>query len=235
MTLMIVGTDTEVGKTVVSALVCRRYADLAPPLTYWKPVASGTIEGRDSITVADLTAGRPVRIAPETSAHREPLSPHLAARLDGDRIARTRIHDAFRALRAADDAGPLVIEGVGGLLVPLSDAGDLLIDLIGELAAIEGPRFGCLLVARSTLGTINHSLLSLEALRRRNLPVAGVVLNGPPNDENQRAVARFGDAPVLGTVPRLNPLDAAALDRVAADWDPENRLVPWLSGGVRAG
>ena len=205
MSLAVVGTGTEVGKTVVSALVMAKYGR-ASGLTYWKPVATGAREDRDVVTVERLSGGR---VREETYSFPEPLSPHLAARLAGEQI------DPERVLAAFEDDGRLVVEGVGGVLVPLNDDGYLLADLLAEM------RLPSLLVALSTLGTINHTLLTLEALRKRGLGIVGVVLNGPQNPENRLAIERFGKVEVVGEVPRLEPLTAEALAAAAARFDPE--------------
>lgn len=219
MSLFVAGTGTEVGKTVVSAVLLARYG-AERPLGYWKPVATGALEGRDTETLERL-AGDQARIAPELYLFREPLSPHLAARLEGAAIEPHRLHAELRA-RDADRDRAWVIEGIGGLLVPLHDDGPLLADLLAQL---EIP---CLLVALSTLGTINHTLLSLNALRDRAIEIAGVVLNGPPNPENRRAIERFGRVAVVGEVPPIEPLDRAGVGRAAAAFDPAGALEPYL-------
>lgn len=216
MSLWVVGTDTEVGKTIISAMIVARYRT-DHTVAYWKPVATGSRDERDTVTVAELCPG--ATILPETHLFREPLSPHLAARLDGGRADPDAILEAYDRHRADAAERDLVIEGAGGVLVPLTDDGDMLIDLL--------PRFDLpvVVVARSTLGTINHSLLTLEALRRRDLDVAGVVLNGPPNLENRKAIERFGNVDILAEVPHLDPLDATALGRSATeDFDTAGRL-----------
>ena len=218
MSLAVVGTGTEVGKTVVSAVLLARYAG-AGRLAYWKPVATGARDGRDAETVAGLVPAS-VAILPESYLFHAPLSPHLAARREGAAIDPERLLADLARHRSA--ARALVVEGVGGLLVPLTDAGHLLIDF---LAAAGLP---CLLVALSGLGTINHTLLSLEALRRRGIPVAGVVLNGPPDVENRAAIERFGGVEVVAQVPPLAPLDRAAIARAAEAFDRGGSLSPYL-------
>jgi len=214
--LAIVGTDTGVGKTVVSAIVAAAWAE-RQPVAYWKPVATGGYPGdpdRDAATVARL-AGPAVEILPESYLFPDPLSPHLAARLVGATIDPELLLRELARHRAAGRA--LVVEGAGGLLVPLTDAGYLLADFL--VAA----RLPCLLVARSTLGTINHTLLTLEALRAREIPLAGVVLDGPPNRENRRAIERLGRVPILAEVAPLS-LDRSAIAAAARLFDPEGRL-----------
>jgi dethiobiotin synthetase len=197
MNLVIAGTDTDVGKTVVSALVVQGLG-----AHYWKPVQSGLADGSDSERVRQLLGLPDARILPEAYRLRAPVSPHWAAEQDG-----VRIDPAALALPAV--AGPLVVECAGGLLVPLCRAGTLQIDQIARWA------LPVLLVARSGLGTLNHTLLSLEALRHRAIPVLGLVLNGPPHPDNPRTLEDLGGVPVLAQLPPLDPLTASALE---AQW-----------------
>lgn len=196
--VFVTGTDTGVGKTLVSACLARAWN-----AAYWKPLQTGIKdEPGDTPTVTDLAGLTPDRLHPPAYALGEPLSPLAAAELEGVAIDLDRL-----ALPETDR--PLVVEGAGGLMVPVT--GDAhIIDLIA--------RFGLpvVLVARSTLGTINHTLLSLEALRARNLPVAGVVLNGPPNPGNRAAIERFGNVRVLAEIPALPHIDATAVAEAAA-------------------
>lgn len=217
MSLVVIGTGTEVGKTVASAVLLARYG-ASRRLAYWKPVATGSIEGSDTAAVHSL-AGPRVEILPETYLFREPLSPHLAARLEGAAVDPARVLEDFGRHR---QGGGLVVEGVGGLLVPLTDEGYLLADL---LAAMGLP---CLLVALSTLGTINHTLLTLEALRARGLETIGVVLNGPRNPENRRAIERFGGVEVVAEIERMERVDREAVEAAARSFDEAGRLDPWL-------
>ena len=193
--IFVTGTDTGVGKTLVSAVLMSGLGG-----TYWKPVQSG--EPGDTEWVREATGLPESHFARETYRFRRPLSPHAAAALEGVEIAL----GAF-AVPASDR---LIVEGAGGVLVPLNER-HLMVDLMVQLA------LPVLLVARSGLGTINHTLLSLGALRRRQVQVAGVVLNGPRNPANEEAVARFGQVPVLAAVEPLARLDAvgmgAAYDR----------------------
>jgi dethiobiotin synthetase len=139
------------------------------------------------------------RLVPEAYCLRAPLSPHEAARHEGVRIEMDRL-----ALPARQR---LVVEGAGGVMVPLDDE-HLMIDLIAVLA------LPALVVARSELGTINHTLLTLDQLRRRDCPILGVVVNGPPNEANCRAIADYGQVRVLAAIDRrmdLSPANVAAV------------------------
>ena len=230
MSFAVLGTDTEVGKTVACAALLLRLAERGR-WGYWKPIASGARReadgtgGRDADTVAALVAGvarSPVEILPETYLFDAPLSPHLAARLEGRTVDAARVLRDFARHRVTAPRS-LIVEGVGGLLVPLDDEGTLLADLMTAMA------LPCVVVARSTLGTINHTLLTLEAARGRGLRIAGVLLNGPPNPENRRAIERFGRVAVLGELPRLDPLSPSALAAAAAALDPDDALMGQLA------
>ncbi len=196
-TVVVSGTDTDVGKTVLSALLT-----LALDASYWKPIQSGLEGPTDTEQVRAWTALPAERFLPEAYRLRAPKSPDQAAALEGIRIDPARL--VLPAL-----AGPLVVEGAGGLLVPL-DESTLQIELFR--------RWGVpvVLAARAGLGTINHTLLSIEALRARGVPLKGVVFLGEPHPENEGAVRRFSGAPILGRIPRLPRIDAAALRAVFA-------------------
>ncbi|MBN1441052.1 MAG: dethiobiotin synthase [Planctomycetes bacterium] len=216
MSLVVVGTDTDVGKTVVSSVLLARYGRRFP-LAYWKPIATGAADGTDSARVRRWVGHR-VDVLPETYLFEPPVSPHLAARLAGVAIEPDRILEDLVAHGMADERRGLVIEGIGGLLVPINDHGYLLAHLLEEM------QLPCLLVARSTLGTINHTLLALEALRRRRIALAGAVLCGPLNRENRRAVQRFGGVEVIGEVDRLPRLGRRTIEAAARRFDRSARL-----------
>ena len=193
--IFITGTDTGIGKTLVSAWLVRGWG-----AAYWKPIQSG-VEERDSESVVALAAVPPHRILPSAYELTQPLSPHEAARRDSLQIDLSLI-------RLPDHTGPLVVEGAGGVLVPLNDT-TLMVDLMRQLG------LPVLVVARSGLGTINHTLLALEALRSRGLQVAGVVLNGPPHDHNGASIEHYGRVRVLAHLPPLETVNAAALAALA--------------------
>jgi dethiobiotin synthetase len=198
--LVICGTDTDVGKTVVSALVVQGLG-----AHYWKPVQSGLEGGGDSGRLQALLQLPAARLLPEAYRLETPVSPHWAAELEGITIDPARL-----ALPAV--AEPLVVETAGGLLVPLRR--DWL--QIDQIAAWGLP---VLLVARSGLGTLNHTLLSVEALRQRSIPLLGLVLNGPLHPDNPGTLAALAQAPVLAQLPPLEPLTAAGL---AAQWQAQD-------------
>ncbi len=208
----VTGTDTGVGKTVVSAALVIRLRPVAP-IRYWKPIQTGIEEDDDTATVTRLAACRPAELLRGGIRLPRPVSPHLAARLNGTVIDLPPLEDAFAA-----EAGPVVVEGAGGVLVPVNDI-QFIVDL---MARLDLP---VVVAARSTLGTVNHTLLTLEALRRRSLRVAGVVMVGPPNTDNREAIERYGDAMVIGEMPRFDPLTPEALATWAASrFDPHDVL-----------
>jgi dethiobiotin synthetase len=227
--IFITGTDTNVGKTVVAAAVMLRYRNEAP-LRYWKPVQTGIEQDDDRREVKRLARASDNEVINCGVRLPGPLSPHLAARHEGTRITvQTLIeplHTADLKVRAADPAPPArwIVEGAGGALVPLNER-ETMADL---MQALDLP---VLVAARSTLGTINHTCMTIEVLRRRMLRVAGVVMVGEPNDENRLAIERYGAAEVLGQMPRFDPLTPEALEAwVHAEFDCSGVL---FVGGLR--
>jgi malonyl-CoA O-methyltransferase len=206
--IFVTGTDTGVGKTVAAACLARAWH-----AGYWKPIQTGTATGdEDTAAVAALAELPADRIMAPAYALRAPLSPHAAAELEGVTIS-------MDAIVLPSTAHRLIVEGAGGILVPLNEL-DFMIDLMARLA------LPIVLVARSTLGTINHTLLSLAALRARALPVAGVILDGPPNAANRAAIERFGQVRVLAELPHVDPLNAAAVARLAKLLPPLPEFAP---------
>lgn len=227
--LVVCGTDTDVGKTVVSALLVQGLG-----AHYWKPVQSG-LEGEgleggsDSGRVRALLDLPPERILPEVYRLQAPASPHWAAELEGRQLdpARLELPAAVPIPGSGPGEepgeGPLVVETAGGLLVPLTR--DWL-----QIEQLRRWGLPVLLVARSGLGTLNHTLLSLEALRHRRIPVLGLVLNGAPHPDNPRTLAALGGVPVLAELPPLAPLSAAVL---AEQWQ-RTGLAHTLAAAFRA-
>ena len=188
--IIVTGTDTGIGKTVFAA-------GLATALhaTYWKPIQSG-LDGDESDSDTVRRLGVP-KVLPEAYRLTEPLSPHRAAELDGLEI------DPARLIPPEID-GPLVIEGAGGLLVPVTRS-LLFADLFGRWNA------PAVLVARTALGTINHSLLSVEAMRARSIPILGIAFVGDANEDNEATICALAGVKRLGRLPRLDPLNTDTL------------------------
>lgn len=195
--LVVTGTDTGIGKTVFSAALAG-----ALGAVYWKPVQAGLEEETDSQTVARLSSLPPPQILPESYRLRTPASPHLAAELDGVIIEP-------RSLLLPQTDRPLVVEGAGGLMVPLTRE-------VTYLDVIATWRAPVVLCARTTLGTINHSLLSIAALRARSVTILGVAFIGDENAESERIIADMGGVARLGRLPHLAPLTGETLQQAFA-------------------
>jgi len=185
--LVIAGTDTGIGKTVFSAALTD-----ALGAYYWKPIQSGLDEETDSDTVLRLGRIPRQRIFPEAWRLRTAASPHLSAEIDEVTLDPD-------ALQPPETNLPLIIEGAGGLLVPLTRQKTF----VDVFARWQVPVVLC---ARTGLGTINHTLLSLEAMRQRRIPVLGVAFVGDAYPDTQRMIEEMGEVRVLGRLPRLEPL-----------------------------
>lgn len=192
--LFVTGTDTNVGKTVLSAVLVS-----ALDGTYWKPIQTGSSEGTDRQAVMRWAEIPEEKTLPECYCFEPPVSPHLAAKQSGVTICLERICRPSLA-----SSGPLIVEGAGGVLVPINDSQTML-DLMRHLA------MPVVIASRSALGTINHTLLTLKALRDAGAEVRGVVMIGTENRDNERAVERYGKVPVAGRIPVLEKIERSAL------------------------
>ncbi len=188
----ITGTDTDVGKSVASA-----YAQLHLDGTYWKPIQSGLEDGTDTQFVKRLTSLDDESFIPSRFELNAPLSPHAAAKLDGVMI---KLSD----FSVPDCSRPLVVEGAGGVMVPLNDR-NFMIDLMATL------KLPVIIVARTALGTINHSLLTISVMRLAGISIAGVILNGEPNEGNKEAIMQYGNVKILAEIPHLSDLSKDSL------------------------
>jgi dethiobiotin synthase len=216
--LFITGTDTGVGKTVTAAALMHRYR-AAAPLRYWKPIQTGIEEDDDTAVVRDLGGCAEQEIFDQGVRLPRPVSPHLAARLHGSAID---VESMIQLVAGEPPQTRWIVEGAGGVLVPLNSK-EKMIDLMARLG------LPAVVVARSSLGTINHTLLTLEALRSRELVVAGVVMVGEVNPENRAAIEEFGNVPVLAEMPRFGVLTSDALGQWAREhFDRERRLAEFL-------
>lgn len=213
--LVVCGTDTDVGKTVVSALLVQGLG-----AHYWKPVQCGLENGEgDRDRVQRWLQLPQERILPEAYRLQAPVSPHWASALEsGDPDHPGAPIDPQR-LTLPDAAGPLVVETAGGLLVPLR------LDLL-QIELLQHWQLPVLLVARSGLGTLNHTLLSLEALHRRGIPVLGVLLNGPPHTNNLRTLEQLAGVPMLGCLPPLNAINRHSLEQQWHQLELSHKLHP---------
>ncbi|TYL71136.1 dethiobiotin synthase [Bradyrhizobium cytisi] len=191
--IVVTGTDTGIGKTVFSAGLANLLG-----ANYWKPVQAGLEGETDAQLVAQLGRLSPDQIVPEFYRLRTPASPHLSAELDGVPIDTDSLHVPDTGKR------PLVIEGAGGLMVPLTQ-NILYIDIF------ERWQLPIVLCARTALGTINHSLLSIEALRQRQIGILGIAFIGEENSDTESAICEIGRVRRLGRLPQLSPLTANTL------------------------
>lgn len=180
------GIGTDVGKTVAAAVLSKAWN-----MEYWKPVQAGELEWTDSDKVREWTAGS-VKVHPEAYRLTRPMSPHAAASIDGVRIG-------LEDLDPPHHEGPLLIEGAGGLLVPINEEGDTMLDLA------ERWRAPILLVSWNFLGSINQSLLSVEVLHRRAAPVQGILFSGPENPDSERIIDKLAPYPILGRISEGDP------------------------------
>uniref|UniRef100_E6VFG9 ATP-dependent dethiobiotin synthetase BioD n=1 Tax=Rhodopseudomonas palustris (strain DX-1) TaxID=652103 RepID=E6VFG9_RHOPX len=204
--IIVTGTDTGIGKTVFAAALAG-----ALDATYWKPVQSGLEDETDSRAVQRLSGLAADRILPERYRLKTPASPHLAAAIDGVGID-------VAALDLPDVPRLLVVEGAGGLMVPLTRE----VTYIDVFARWGAPLVLC---ARTSLGTINHTLLSIEAIRARDIPLLGVAFLGEENADSEQIITELGRTRRLGRLPWLATLDAAALRAAfAAAFDPRDFL-----------
>jgi dethiobiotin synthetase len=190
----VTGTDTGIGKTVLSALLVA-----ALDANYWKPVQTGATEGTDRDSVREWAALPEERLYPERYCFDPPVSPHLAARQAGVRIGL----DSF-VFPPAEGSRTLIVEGAGGAMVPLNER-ELMLDLMRRLG------LPVLVASRTSLGTINHTLLTIAALRGAHLNIRGVVLIGSENIENRKAIEHYGNVRVVGHIPILENIHRAAL------------------------
>lgn len=203
--IVVAGTDTDIGKTVFSAALASAIGGY-----YWKPVQAGLTGNTDAEVVGRLGGLPSSRIIPEAYRLNTPASPHLAAEIDGTLIDPSK-------LSPFDLPTPLVIETAGGLMVPLTRT-LLQIDLLAQW------RLPVVLCASTRLGTINHSLLSIEVLKRRAIPILGIAFQGDANSDSESTIVALGGVRRLGRLPRLPSLGPESLRLAFA----ENFRVPDL-------
>lgn len=196
--IVVAGIGTDVGKTVVSAVLCEVLG-----ADYWKPVASGADDGPlDDQLVSQLIANGAERVKPSTYVFSKSLSPHVAAELDGKAIDLHKIE-------LPKTEASLVVELAGGVAVPLNDRATNL-DLIQKLG------LPVVIVSRHYLGSINHTLLTIEALRSRNVAIAGVFFNGEELPDTERIICTLGRVRNLGRIPILASVTREVIAELAA-------------------
>lgn len=193
MQIFISGTGTDIGKTLVCSWIC-----LHTKYAYFKPIQSGSAEGTDTDTETVKKLSDTVTYK-EAYSYEPPVSPHLAARLAGDRINIDEIKLPNQA--------NLIVEGSGGVLVPINE-NTLVVDLImlWDLPVI--------VVASTRLGTINHTLLTIEALRSRGIDILGIIMSGETNEENSKAIEFYGNVEILAEIPLLKTITRETLEQI---------------------
>lgn len=193
-TYFITGIGTGIGKTIVSAIITEKLqAD------YWKPIQSGDLDNSDSLKIESLISNTKTIIHSEGFKLTQPLSPHLSAKIDN-------IELQINYLQTPQTNNHLIIEGAGGLMVPLNDQ-ELMIDYIQSLGV------KVILVSQNYLGSINHTLLSIEALKSRGIEIAGIIFNGTSNTETERYIMQYSNVPLLGRIPELDKLDKESVKK----------------------
>jgi len=194
--IFITGIGTGIGKTIISAILVEKLkAD------YWKPIQSGDLENSDTLLVKSLVSNPISKFHPEAYRLTQPCSPHKSAALDGIEIDPAKII-------IPETGNQLIIEGAGGLMVPLNDR-FFMIDLIKQLDA------EVILVSKNYLGSINHTLLSIEALRTRNIPIKGIIFNGPNDDYSETVIRSISSIKEVAHIPTLNLISKANVLAIA--------------------
>lgn len=187
MNIVVAGIGTGVGKTVISAVLVE-----ALKADYWKPVQAGDLDKSDTMTVKSLVSNSSSRFHAEAYQLKHPMSPHAAAKLDSTEID-------LKTLALPATKNRLVIELAGGIMVPLNNR-ELNLDLLKTWDA------SVVLVSRNYLGSINHSLLSLEVLKQHKVPLAGIIFNGTPNAETERFILDYSQVTCLARIEELKTL-----------------------------
>ena len=191
--LFVTGIGTNVGKTVISAILTQKLqAD------YWKPIQAGDLNNTDSMKVSQWVDNTISTIHPEAYRLTQPMSPHTAAERDG-------ININLKDIISAETTRNLIIEGAGGLMVPLNK-NDLVVDMISHLQA------EAVLVSRHYLGSINHTILSIEALRSRNISITGIIFNGDENRDTESIIESVCAVPILGRIPKIDNLNQYSIN-----------------------
>jgi len=192
----ITGIDTDIGKTIVSAIVTE-----ALQADYWKPVQSGDLENTDTMKVQRLISNPKTVFHKEAYALKTPASPHYAAELDGVRIAMNKI------IPPATN-NHLVVEGAGGLFVPLNDK-KLILDLVQQLG------YEVIVVSKNYLGSINHTLSTIDALQQREIPIAGVLFNGEPTPSTEDYIIKYTGVKKIGNLEWMDHVSKAGIKEIA--------------------
>ncbi|MBL7718197.1 MAG: dethiobiotin synthase [Flavipsychrobacter sp.] len=186
-TIAIAGIHTGIGKTIASAVIAE-----ALGADYWKPVQAGDLEHSDTITVSGLLANGASRVHPEAIRLSQPLSPHAAALIDNVQVN-------YKDFTFPHTANALIVETAGGVHSPINDT-DTMADFISHY------QLPTLLVSRNYLGSINHTLMSIEVLKARGILLPGIIISGDRNEESERFIERYGGVPIIAHIPQFSEL-----------------------------
>jgi len=195
-TIAVAGIHTNIGKTIASAVLAE-----ALQADYWKPVQAGDLDKSDAMTVRGLLSNSRSHIHKEALLLSQPMSPHAAAAIDGIDVDHTKFH-----LPVTDNT--LLMETAGGVLSPLSNK----LTMADLIAYYNLP---AILITQNYLGSINHTLLTIEVLRNRNIPLLGVIVNGDSNDATESYIEQYGKAPIIGRIPQFDILNKEAVKECA--------------------
>ena len=207
---IICGTDTDIGKTLISSFFVRGLNSF-----YWKPIQSGTETLTDSQAIKEIAKVSRKQIIDEAYVFSKPLSPHWAAEIDQKIIN-------LDMLNLPKVNGSLIVETAGGLMVPITR--DFL-----QIDQIKKWNLPVILVCKSTLGTLNHTLLSIEALQKRNIKILGLVVNGKKHLDNPRTLFEFSGIPIIAEFPYIEKIDSNNLDIIWKELNIRNKLVSLLN------
>lgn len=195
----VTGIGTDIGKTIASAIIVE-----ALQADYWKPVQAGSENNSDSEIIRNLISNNKTKIHPETYFLKAALSPHAAAELENKKIDSAKIN-------IPKTNNHLIIEGAGGLMVPLNDS-FFVIDLIEQMNC------EVILVTKNYLGSINHTLLSIELLKKRNISVAGIVINGEENKASEKIILQQSNYKLIGRIKEEAAFDKTIIKNYAVDF-----------------
>ena len=207
---VICGTDTDIGKTLISSFFVRGLNSF-----YWKPIQSGIESETDSQAVERLAKVNKAKIINEAYIFREPVSPHWAAEIDQKVIN-------LQLLNLPNVVDSLIVETAGGLMVPIT-RNHLQIDQIKKWD------IPVILVCKSGLGTLNHTLLSIEALKKRNIKILGLIINGKKHLDNPKTLTEFSRVPIIAEFPYIEKPDSNNLDILWEELDIKNKLLALLN------
>lgn len=194
--IFVTGIGTDIGKTVVSAVLVE-----ALKADYWKPVQTGSFFSRDTVEVKRIVSNTKSQFHPESYLLKQPMSPHAAAELEGVEIQMDQI-------RLPDTKNHLIIEGAGGLMVPLNKQ-YFMIDLIQKFNA------DVILVVKNYLGSINHTLLSIDVLKNRGVNIMGIVINEEPHELSENIILQYSGLKLLGRINKEGMIKKEVIERYA--------------------